>query len=102
MTLPSCRDYEREVRNLRILADGMLFDGIDPENVARKLVDLRNAIKARYRAHDDPAIFAVMEMRNRVKYGDPLGPDADALFSKYGSWLLVIQAACRPARLADP
>jgi hypothetical protein len=35
-------------------------------------------------------------------YGDKLGPDAKALFTKYGSWEAVIAAACRHADLNQP
>lgn len=85
---------------MRAVAEAMLADGITTEQVARTMVDLRNALKARFRAKDDPEIVALMEMRNRVKYGHPLGPDADALVAKYGSWDRVIDAACRPAHLS--
>lgn len=88
------------MRGLRAVADAMLSEGIEPEMVARRLVDLRNALKARFRAQDDPAIVAVMEQRNRLKYGHPLGPDADALFERYGLWEAVLAAACRPASLS--
>jgi hypothetical protein len=45
-------------------------------------------------------IVRLMEARNRARYGNPLGPDADQLFAKYGSWRGVVDAACRPARLS--
>ena len=99
--MPSSREeYERQVRGLRDVADAMLADGIAIEQVGQVMVDLRNTLKARFRGHDDPAIVAVMEMRNQLKYGHPLGPDAGSLLVKYGTWALVIDAACRPARLS--
>ena len=100
MIPPARLDYERQVRGLRAVADAMRAEGADVERVARRLVDLRNALKARFRAQDDPAIVAIMEMRNRAKYGHPLGPGADALLAKYGSWEGVIEAACRPAAIS--
>lgn len=95
------RSYQREVLALRLLAERLIRDGRSEEAVARALVDARNVVKARFRALDDPAVVALMEARNRAKYGDPLGPAADALFGRYGSWSGVIDAACRPARLVD-
>ena len=96
---PARNAYEREVRALSAEARERLGAGESPEIVARALVAKRNALKRRYREQDDPAIVTLMEARNRAKYGDPIGPDADWLFRKYGSWEKVIEAACRPARL---
>ncbi|MCM8729429.1 hypothetical protein ACFO8O_00410 [Hephaestia sp. GCM10023244] len=93
--------YEREVRALAGEARRRKTDGESLEVIARDLVTRRNALKQRFRAGDDPAIVALMEQRNRLKYGDPIGPDADWLFRKYGSWEAVIAAACRPARIAS-
>ena len=46
---------------MRDVADAMLADGIAIEQVGQVMVDLRNTLKARFRAHDDPAIVAVMK-----------------------------------------
>ncbi|MGJ3629381.1 hypothetical protein AB5I41_25620 [Sphingomonas sp. MMS24-JH45] len=95
------RSYQREVLALRLLAERLTREGQGEEAVARALVAARNALKVRFRALDDPALVALMEARNRAKYGDPLGPSADALLVRYGDWQRVIEAACRPARLID-
>src|SRR3546814_16466934 len=76
-------------------------EGESPEAIARDLVQRRNALKQRFRADDDPGVVALMEQRNRLKYGDPIGPDADWRFRKYGSWAAGIAAACRPARRTE-
>jgi hypothetical protein len=93
------RAYEADVRELRTIGRDMLARGCDDETVARYLVQQRNELKQRYRAFDDPAIVALMEARNFAKCGNPLGPDVDQLFRRYGSWTAVIDAAARPARL---
>ena len=98
--VPARVAYEREVRALAVEARRRRADGEPVEAIARDLVVQRNAIKQRFRAEDDPILVALMEQRNRKKYGDPTGPDADWLFRKYGSWEAVIDAACRPARIA--
>lgn len=38
----------------------------------------------------------LIERRNIAKYGNPVGPGPEWLYKKYGSWELVIEAACRP------
>ena len=93
--------YEGAVRALRQDAEALLAGGADEPEVARTLVQRRNAIKRSFRDSDPPEIVQLMEARNLAKYGDPLGPDAEWLFAKYGSWRLVIEAACRPANLRD-
>jgi hypothetical protein len=94
------RAYEASVRQLSALARALLADGNSEEVVARRLVAERNALKLRFRAADPPAIVALMEARNRAKYGHPIGPTADQLKIKYGGWSEVIAAASRPARLS--
>src|SRR3546814_5413283 len=94
--VPARIAYEREVRALAGEARSREAEGESPEAIARDLVQRRNALKQRFRADDDPGVVALMEQRNRLKYGDPIGPDADWLFRKYGSWEAVIAAACRP------
>lgn len=93
--------YERAVSELAAVAASMRGEGKSVEEVARNLVRMRNELKAAFRELDPPALVAVMEQRNKMKYGHPLGPDADWLFDKYGSWELVIEAACRPLRLSN-
>lgn len=73
--------------------------GHSDEAIARIVVERRNALKMAFREADDPAIVLLMEARNMAKYGNPIGPNADYLFRKYGDWKLVIAAACRPAPL---
>src|SRR3546814_20470384 len=74
-------------------------EGESPEAIARDLVQRRNALKQRFRADDDPGVVALMEQRNRLKYGDPNGPNADWLFRKYGSWEAVIAASSEERRV---
>ncbi len=93
--------YEAEVRALATWGAGEVAAGRSVESVAREAVERRNGLKLRYRANAPPAIIARLELRNLVKYGHPVGPDADAFFRKYGSWEEVLAAASRPASLAS-
>lgn len=94
------RAYESAVADLRVRAKDLAALGWTEEAVARTLVAERNELKRAFRSADDPRIVALMEGRNLARYGNALGPDADQLFAKYGSWSAVIEAACRPARLS--
>jgi len=92
--------YEAAVRELRGEAERLLAEGVSEEAVARRLVRRRNELKHEARLADDRAVVSLMERRNLLKYGDPLGPGPDWLRRKYGSWQGVIDAACRPADLS--
>lgn len=91
--------YMAAVRALANEAAELLAGGAGDEEVAGIMVARRNDIKRQFRAADDPELVALMEARNRAKYGHPVGPGPDWLFEKYGSWKQVIEAACRPAGL---
>jgi hypothetical protein len=74
--------YENAVRGLRGEADRLIAAGLPEEDVARKMASRRNALKRQARAEDDPWLVYILEVRNRIKYGDPVGPDADTLFDR--------------------
>ena len=94
------RLYENQVRALTGVADRLLADGWFEEKIARHRVDARNRLKVVARQADDAAIVSLIEARNIARYGHPVGPTADQLFERYGSWRGVIEAAARPARLS--
>jgi len=75
--------------------------GASEEEIARKLVQMRNDAKEITRAGMTPQEVAQLEERNREKYGNPLGPTADQLHAKYGSWEAVSDAATRSSRAVD-
>ncbi|MGD6747734.1 hypothetical protein ACOKM3_38530 [Streptomyces sp. BH106] len=79
----------------------MRAEGRSPEEIARRLVDMRNDAKEITRAGMTPEEVRVLEARNMVKYGNPLGPTADQLHAKYGSWEKVADAATRTSRAVD-
>ena len=87
-------EYEAEVRALTTIADARLAGAEAVEAVARDLVARRNALKLQYREDVDVIVLRAIEAR---KYGNPIGPDADSLFRKYGTWEDVIAACARHA-----
>ncbi len=70
----------------------MLARGEDAAIVACHLVVRRNALKREFRIGLDPVVLALVEARNLMKYGDPIGPSATRLGSLYESWEAVIRA----------
>ncbi|MGW1819253.1 hypothetical protein ACWCQM_37580 [Streptomyces sp. NPDC002125] len=75
--------------------------GASEEEIAGELVDMRNQAKEITRAGMTPEEVAVLERRNREKYGNPLGPTADQLYVKYGSWEKVTDASMRTSYAVD-
>ncbi|MEU1350249.1 hypothetical protein [Streptomyces sp. NPDC005795] len=87
-------DMEREECAMR-------EEGRSEEDIARALVRMRNDAKDVVRAGMTPEQVAELEARNQKKYGNPLGPTADQLYMKYGSWEKVAEAATRSSTAVD-
>ncbi|TXS41908.1 hypothetical protein [Streptomyces sp. OR43] len=79
----------------------MRAEGRSEEDIARALVQMRNDAKDVIRAGMTPEQVAELEARNQKKYGNPLGPTADQLYLKYGSWEKVAEAATRSSAAVD-
>jgi hypothetical protein len=73
--------------------------GVPEQKVAQAVVSARNELKVGARYFTSAENVAQFEARNLVKYGDKIGPIAEQLFDKYGSWAKVIEAASRTAGL---
>lgn len=93
--------YHGLLEGMRATEAGMRRDGASDEQIARRLVDLRNEAKRITRAGMSPEAVERLEERNRQKYGNPLGPTADQLYVKYGSWSEVIASARRTSPAVD-
>ena len=93
--------YEEEVRALREVGEALRTLGWTEERMARHLVAARNGLKTLYRTGLPRTVLTAIEQRNRARYGDPVGPSADQLLQRYGSWQAVMEAACRPASLSN-
>ncbi|MEU6991129.1 hypothetical protein ABZ953_10795 [Streptomyces sp. NPDC046465] len=106
---PEEREQARETRmryhglldEMESVAADMRASGASDEEIARKLVDMRNEAKDITRAGMSPEAVQALEARNMKKYGNPLGPTADQQFAKYGSWSAVIEAATRSSAAVD-
>ncbi|WP_246430688.1 hypothetical protein [Streptomyces rectiverticillatus] len=106
---PQERDVARDqrVRYHQLLEDmerkacAMRAQGSSEEDIARTLVKMRNDAKDIVRSGMTPEQVAELEARNRKKYGNPLGPTADQLYLKYGSWEKVSEAATRSNEAVD-
>ncbi|MEV0322881.1 hypothetical protein ACIBKX_15130 [Streptomyces sp. NPDC050658] len=106
---PEEREQAREVRlryhqlldTMEVVADHMHEEGRSDEDIARVLVEMRNQAKDITRAGMSPEAVEALEQRNMAKYGNPLGPTADQLYAKYGSWAEVIEASTRSSAAVD-
>ncbi|MER5299554.1 hypothetical protein ABT039_08825 [Streptomyces lasiicapitis] len=106
---PEQRAEAREIRirylqlldHMEDVADEMRAEGRSDEEIARRLVDMRNETKDITRAGMSPEAVKELEARNMKKYGNPLGPTADQQFARYGSWAAVIAAATRSSAAVD-
>ncbi|RST04873.1 hypothetical protein EF910_15420 [Streptomyces sp. WAC07149] len=105
-------DEKVEAQRTRMRYHGLLEDmhrteadmreaGASDEEIAREMVDMRNQAKEITRAGMTPEEVRVLEERNQAKYGNPLGPTADQLYAKYGSWQKVTEASMRTSYAVD-
>lgn len=65
--------------------------GATAEQIARQFVPMRNEVKALAREGQGLVSRTVVELRNLAVYGNKLGPTADQLYKKYGSWEKVVE-----------
>lgn len=87
--------YHQLLEDMERKECAMRAEGRSEEDIARALVHMRNDAKDVVRAGMTPEQVAELEARNQKKYGNPLGPTADQLYMKYGSWEGVADAATR-------
>lgn len=89
--------YIAGVKSLGPSARTMLAFGRSSESVGRWAVSQRNWLKEMARGFTPAADVARFEARNMQIYGNKIGPTAEQMFAKYGSWAKVIEAATRTA-----
>lgn len=89
--------YIAASKSLGVALKAALRAGVSAERVARAGVSARNALKVGARAFSPKGEVARMEARNLEKYGHPVGPTAEQLHAKYGSWEGVVDAVARTA-----
>ncbi|MFF9913294.1 hypothetical protein [Streptomyces sp. NPDC013457] len=93
--------YHELLEDMHRTEANMREAGASDEEIARELVDMRNQAKAITRAGMTEEEVRILEERNMAKYGNPLGPTADQLYVKYGSWQQVIDASMRTSYAVD-
>ncbi len=95
------REYIESVQNLAGVENQMRASGATEEEIARTLVAGRNAFKELARDKMRTALVRLIELRNLEKYGDVVGPTAEQLYAKYGSWSAVSAPAQRTNDFVD-
>jgi hypothetical protein len=75
------------------LADELSKGGQNDQAIARAVNDLRNQMRQDAWKLMDPKQIEEIKARQRREYGNEIGPSADDLFAKKGSWAAVIEGA---------
>jgi len=83
--------YLEESKELKKIIATMRAQDKSAEEIARKVVAERNSQKVKARKSMPPEEVKKLEDGNIKKYGNPIGPTADDLFSKKGDWEAIIQ-----------
>ena len=92
---PLRREYERKVRDLRIVEMRMREDKRSTHEIAVELHRMRRAIGEEYKKAAPSLFCEYIYWATQRKYGDPLGPDYETL-SKTKTDEEIIESAVRP------
>ena len=84
--------YHESMSELYRMIEDMLHQGKNVEEIARAVSRRRNELRLEAHA-DDPEGLALVKQSNLDAYGDEMGPSADSLYEKYGSWQTVLEKA---------
>ncbi len=102
----SVQAYVAEAQGIRTAAEKLIGGGMDPGAAARWAVVARNTLKMESRQSLPGVVRWGIEQRNVWKYGNPVGPSADALLrtrtpqaviessgrtNNYLNWILGVQ-----------
>ena len=86
--------YHDSMQELYEMIMTMVDEDQDVETIARKVSNRRNEIRLEvYIKNHDLEGLDTVRKRNLETYGDEFGPNADALYEKYGSWDMVLYKA---------
>lgn len=88
--------YTEEVGQLKNLGEQMRLEGESPENIARKLHQMRRDLGVKYKNLTPPDKLKEIHIRNTEKYGDELGPTVDWLRGRGKTWEQIIESSSRP------
>ena len=84
--------YLDSMSELYRMIENMLTEGKNVETIARAISQKRNELRLESYVND-PKGLETVKKSNLETYGDELGPSADSLFEKYGSWQKVLEKA---------
>ena len=84
--------YHDSMSELYRMIENMLHEGKDVQAIARAVSQRRNELRMESQA-DNPEALALTKKSNLETYGDEMGPTADQLYEKYGSWQTVLEKA---------
>ncbi len=77
-------DRERLLRTIKPLAKQLIKQGKDEQTVAKWALAARQAVLDRYEAKDHWDLLGKVYVRNKDKFGGPLGPSVEWLVSEKG------------------
>ena len=86
------QEYHDSMSELYRMIEDMLAEARPVEEIARAVSQRRNELRLEAYA-DDPEGLEVVKKSNLETYGDEMGPSADSLYEKYGSWQTVLEKA---------
>jgi RHS repeat-associated protein len=92
------KSYNLGVKEIRQTVSDMKKSQKSMKEIAEKVTEIRNKAKVEARKFMDPKEVKKLEARNMGIYKDPVGPSAEYLFKKYGSWEAIIEASERTNR----
>ena len=84
--------YHDSLSELYRMIEDMLHEAKPVEEIARAVSQRRNELRLEAYA-DDPEGLELARKSNLETYGDEMGPSADSLYEKYGSWQAVLEKA---------
>lgn len=84
--------YHDSMSELYRMIEDMLHEGKDVETIARSVSQRRNELRLESQANN-PEALALTKKSNLETYGNEMGPTADQLYEKYGSWQTVLEKA---------
>ena len=86
------KEYHESMKELYRMIEDLLAEAAPVEQIARAVSRRRNELRLES-AEDNPEDLARIKKSNLETYGDELGPTADSLYEKYGSWQKVLEKA---------
>ena len=88
-------EYHESLESMMDILYEMRDQGASLEEIARAVSAERNRLRLEAYG-DDPEALESTKKSNLETYGDEMGPTADSLYEKYGSWEMVLQKAFSP------